>query len=52
MQSVCKLIEVLERIEKTFLTKKECEGPKSGATGVGSFKKKMVSFKARIPKKF
>ncbi len=46
-----KLLEALEHIKKAFPTKKECKGPKSGATGGGSSKKKMVSFNDRIPKK-
>ena len=46
------LLEVLdEHIKKSFLTKKECKGPKVGATGDGSSKKKMVSFNNQIPKK-
>ena len=50
-QSVRKLLEALERIEKAFPTKKDREKPKAGATGGGSSKKKMVSFDDRIPKK-
>ena len=50
-QSVRKLLEVLEHIEKAFPTKKECEGPKASATGGGSSEKRMVSFNDRIPKK-
>ena len=51
LQSVCKLLEVLERIEKAYPTKKEQEGPKASATGGGSSKKRMVSCSDRIPKK-
>jgi hypothetical protein len=43
-QSVCKLLEALERIEKAFPTDKEREGPKASVTGGGSSKKQMVSF--------
>ena len=50
-QSVHKLLEALECIEKAFLTKKNCEKPKSGAPGGGSSKKRMVSFSDQIPKK-
>ena len=50
-QSVCKLLEALERIEKAFPTKKEREGPKACITGGGSSKKRMVSFNDQIPKK-
>ena len=50
-QSVRKLLKALEHIEKAFLTEKDCEKPKAGATGGGSSKKKMVSFDDRIPKK-
>jgi hypothetical protein len=50
-QSVCKLLEALECIEKAFPTENECEGPKASATGGGSSKKWMVSFNDRIPKK-
>ena len=50
-QSVCKLLEALERIEKAYPTKKEREGPKANATGGGSSKKRVVSFSDRIPKK-
>ena len=50
-QSVCKLLEALECIEKAFPTEKECEGPKASATGGGSSKKRMVAFSDRIPKK-
>ncbi len=50
-QSVWKLLEVLERIEKTFTTKKDRKGPKSYSTGGSSSKKKMVSFDDQIPKK-
>ena len=42
-QSVRKLLEALERIEKAFPTEKDREKPKAGATGGGSSKKKMVS---------
>ena len=51
-QSVPKLLEALERIEKAYPTEKECERPKASATGGGSSKKRMVSFSDRIPKKF
>jgi hypothetical protein len=52
-QSVRKLLEALERIEKAFPTEKDNrEGPKSGLTGGSSSKKqKMVSFDDPIPKK-
>ena len=50
-QSVCKLLEALERTKKTYPTKKEQEGPKSSAAGGGTSKKRMVSFSDRIPKK-
>ena len=50
-QSIRKLLEVLECIEKVFPTKKDHEKPKAGATGGGSSKKKMVSFDDQIPKK-
>ena len=50
-QSVRKLLEVLERIEKAFPTEKDHEKPKAGAPGGGSSKKKMVSFDDQIPKK-
>ena len=50
-QSIRKLLEALERIEKAFPTKKDCEKPKAGATGGGSSKIKMVSFDDQIPKK-
>jgi hypothetical protein len=43
-QSVRKLLDALERIEKTFPTEKECKGPKASATEGGSSKKRMVSF--------
>ena len=43
-QSVHKLLEVLEHIEKAFLTEKERKGPKASTTGGGSSKKRMVSF--------
>ena len=43
-QSIRKLLEALECIEKAFPTKKDREKPKAGATGGGSSKKKMVSF--------
>ena len=51
LQSVHKLLGALERIEKAFPTKNEFKGPKAGATGGGSSKKKMVSFIDQIPKK-
>ena len=41
-QSVCKLLEALERIEKTFLTEKECKGTQTSVKGGGSSKKKMA----------
>jgi hypothetical protein len=50
-QSIRKLLEELERIEKAFPTEKEREEPKASATGGGSSKKHMVSFTDRIPKK-
>jgi hypothetical protein len=50
-QSVHKLLEVLEHVEKAFPTKKECTGPKASAKGGSSSKKKMVAFRDRIPKK-
>ena len=50
-QSVRKLLEALERIEKAYPTEKEREGPKANATGGGSSKKRVVSFSDRIPKK-
>jgi hypothetical protein len=50
-QSVRKLLEALERIEKAFPTDKDREGPKASVTGGGSTKKRMVSFSDRIPKK-
>ena len=43
-QSVQKLLQVLERIEKAFPTKKDCKRPKTGTTGGSSSKKKMVTF--------
>ena len=43
-QSVRKLLEALERIEKAYPTEKEQEAPKASATGGGSTKKRMVSF--------
>jgi hypothetical protein len=43
-QSVCKLLNSLEHIEKTFPTKTECKGPKASMTGGGSSKKRMVAF--------
>jgi len=50
-QSVCKLLEALERIKKAFRTEKECEGTQTSVKGGGSSKKKMVIFSDRIPKK-
>ncbi len=50
-QSVRKLLEALERIEKAFPTEKDCEKPKTGTTGGSSSKKRMVTFSDRIPKK-
>ncbi len=50
-QSVCKLLEALESIEKAYLTEKEREGPKVNTTGGGSSKKRMVTFSDQIPKK-
>jgi hypothetical protein len=50
-QSVRKLLDVLERIEKAFLTDKVGEGTKGAAKSGGSAKRKMVSFSNRIPKK-
>jgi hypothetical protein len=43
-QSVRKLLEVLECIEKTIQTEKERKGSKASTTGGGSSKKWMVSF--------
>jgi hypothetical protein len=39
-QSVHKLLDALEHIEKAFLSEKECEGTHTSAKGRGSFKKK------------
>ncbi len=50
-QSVHKLLEALELIEKAYPTEKEREGPKASATGGSFSKKRMVSFSDRIPKK-
>eukprot|EP00804_Cyclotella_cryptica_P004831 CCRYP_004920-RA/>CCRYP_004920-RA protein AED:0.84 eAED:1.00 QI:0/0/0/0.5/1/1/2/0/367 len=50
-QSVRELLEVLERIEKAYPTKKVGEGPKTVAKSNDSSRKKMVSFSDRIPKK-
>jgi hypothetical protein len=50
-QSIRKLLEALECIEKAFPTKKERKGPKASVNGGGSSKKRMVSFSNRIPKK-
>ena len=50
-QSVRKLVEALERIEKAYPTEKERERPKSNTDGGGSSKKRMVTFSDRIPKK-
>ena len=50
-QSVRKLLDALERIEKAFPTDKEYEGTQTNAKGGGSSKKKMVSFSDQIPKK-
>ncbi len=50
-QSVCKLLEVLERIEKSYPTERDWEGPKSNAAGGGTSKNRMVSFSDWIPKK-
>ena len=50
-QSVRKLLEALERIEKAFPTKKDRERPKTGTTGGSASKKRMVTFSDRIPKK-
>ncbi len=44
LQSVCKLLKALERIEEAYPTKEECKGPTASATGGGSSKKRMVSF--------
>ena len=49
--SVCKLLNVLEHIEKAFPTQKECEEPKASMSGGGSSKKGMVSFSDPILKK-
>ena len=47
-----KLLKVLERIKKAFATEKDNrEGSKSGSTGGGSSKKRMVSFSDQIPNK-
>ncbi len=50
-QSVRKLVEALECIEKAYPTDKERERPKSSTDGGGSSKKRMVTFSDRIPKK-
>ncbi len=50
-QSIRKLLEALERIEKVFPTDKEHEGTQASAKGGGSSKRKMVSLNDRIPKK-
>ena len=50
-QSVRKLLEALERIEKAFPTEKDRKRPKTGTTGGSSSKKRMVTFIDRIPKK-
>ncbi len=50
-KGVRKLLKALECIKKAFPTKKECEGPKAGATEGGSSEKGMVSFSNQIPKK-
>jgi hypothetical protein len=50
-QSVCKLLEALERIEKAFPTEKECKGPKANTNRGGSSKKKIVTFSNQTPKK-
>ena len=49
--SICKLLEALECIKKSFSTDKECEGTYASAKGGGSSKKKMVTFSNQIPKK-
>ena len=51
LQSVQKLLKVLECTQKAYPTKKEHEGPKAGAAGGDSSKKRMVSFSDQIPKK-
>jgi hypothetical protein len=43
-RSVCKLLEVLEHIEKAFTTEKEFKGTQTRVKGGGSSKKKMVTF--------
>jgi hypothetical protein len=43
-QSVRKLLEALEHIEKAFPTKKEHKGPMARVTGGGSSKKSMAAF--------
>jgi len=50
-QSVRKLLEVVERIEKAYPTDKECKAVRKTAKGGGSSKKRMVSFNEPIPKK-
>jgi protein involved in ribonucleotide reduction len=50
-QSVCKLLKVLDCIEKAFPTDKEHNGTQANVNGGGSSKKKMVSFSDQIPKK-
>jgi hypothetical protein len=44
-QSVRKLLEVLEHIEKAFPTKKEHKGSKASVTGGCSSKKRIVAFR-------
>ena len=50
-QSVCKLLEALECVEKAFLTEKDHKGTHTRAKGGGSSKKKMVAFRDQIPMK-
>ncbi len=50
-QSVRKLLEALECIEKAYPTEKEWEGPKANTTGGGSSKKRIVTFSDQMPKK-
>ena len=49
-QSVCRLLKVLECIEKAYPTKKEQQGPEATATGGGSSKKRMVSLVNKSPR--
>jgi hypothetical protein len=49
-QSVWKLLEALEGIEKGFLTDKQCNGNSGNPKAGHSYEKKMVSFSECIPK--